>query len=97
MPPWFARVSANLSRPLICNSEPLESKQKALIVCALHEARQFVIATVIEISDPRWPSILKIHFETLIPRPALGNARARIYGGIRARNRALNPHLGDFL
>jgi serine protease Do len=40
---------------------------------------------------------LAIHFETLIPRSALCNARACIYGGIRASNRALNPHLGDFL
>jgi hypothetical protein len=52
---------------------------------------------VVAISDPNWLSILTIHFETLIPQPALRNARARIYGGIRASNRALNPHLGDFL
>ena len=38
----------------------------------------------IAISDPGWPSIFTVHFETLIPRPALCNARARIYGGIRA-------------
>jgi serine protease Do len=40
---------------------------------------------------------LAIHFETLIPRSALCNASACIYGGIRASTRALNPHLGDFL
>ncbi len=45
----------------------------------------------------RWPSIFAIHFKTSIPRPALCNARAGIYGGIRASNRALNPHLGEFL
>jgi hypothetical protein len=58
---------------------------------------QFVIAIVVAISDPWWPSIFTIHFETLIPGPALCNARARIYGVITARNRAPNPHLGDFL
>jgi hypothetical protein len=96
MPPWLAWASADLNRQLICNSEPLESKQDALIICALHRG-QLVIATVVAISDPRWSSIFAIHFETLIAQPALCNARAFIYGGMRASNPALNPHLGNFL
>jgi hypothetical protein len=56
-----------------------------------------VIATVVAISDPRWPSIFTIHFEALIPRPASCNARTRIYGGTREINRALSSYLGEFL
>jgi hypothetical protein len=90
-------VSADLSRQLICNSEALESKAKRVDNLRASPGGQFVIATVVAISDPRWLSIFTIHFEALILRPALCNARARIYGGTSASNRALNPYLGGFL